>query len=72
MPRISKIGNSVGVTIPRETLALANLALGEEVTMVPMQDGIFIAARASPQAQMLSAALEDMDARPDLYRKLAE
>lgn len=72
MTRIAKIGNSIGVTIPRDTLALANLKLGEEVSVIPVQDGVFIAAASSPQAQMLSAALDDMEMRPDLFRKLAE
>jgi putative addiction module antidote len=72
VPRISRIGNSVGVTLSKETLAAANLALGDEVTMTPVQDGVFLAAAASAQARMLAAALADMDHRPDLYRKLAE
>lgn len=72
MPRISKVGNSVGVTLARETLAAANLSLGDEVTVVPVQDGVLITATTSPQGRMLAAALADMDARPDLYRKLAE
>jgi putative addiction module antidote len=72
MARISKIGNSVGVTLSRELLAVANLRLGDEVTLVPVQDGIFVSAASSPQGAMLAAALEDMNARPELYRKLAE
>jgi hypothetical protein len=46
--------------------------LGDEVMILPVQDGLFIAAATSPQARMLAAAMADMDARPDLYRKLAE
>jgi putative addiction module antidote len=72
MARIVRIGNSVGVTLPREALAAANLSLGDEVTLVATQDGVFVSAAASPQGRMLAAALEDMEARPDLYRKLAE
>jgi putative addiction module antidote len=72
MSRITRIGNSVGVTLSRDTLAAANLALGDEVTVTPVQDGVFIAAAASVQGRMLAAALADMDRRPDLYRKLAE
>ena len=72
MPRISKIGNSVGLTLPSEKLAAANLSVGEEVLAVPVQDGVFITAQTSPQGRMLAAALSDMDARPELYRKLAE
>jgi putative addiction module antidote len=72
MARISKIGNSLGVTLSREALAIANLRLRDEVVLVPVQDGIFMAAASSPQGAMLAAVLEDMNARPDLYRKLAE
>lgn len=72
MGKISKVGNSLGVTIPRETLSAANLSLGDDVTIVPVQDGVFISATSSAQGRMLAAALEDMDRRPDLYRKLAE
>ncbi|MGB5556590.1 MAG: hypothetical protein WBN04_01115 [Paracoccaceae bacterium] len=72
MPRISKIGNSIGITLSKEALAAANLSLGDEVTVVAVQDGVFVAAAQSSQGKMLAAALQDMDARPDLYRKLAE
>ena len=72
MPKIAKVGNSTGVTIPRDALVAANLQLGDEVMILPVQDGLFIAAASSPQARMLAAAMADMDARPDLYRKLAE
>lgn len=72
MSRITRIGNSVGVTLSRETLTAANLALGDEVIVVPVQDGVFISASASPQGRMLAAALADMDRRTDVYRKLAE
>ncbi|MCR9221561.1 MAG: hypothetical protein NXI21_15155 [Alphaproteobacteria bacterium] len=72
MPRIARTGNSIAVTLTRETLAAANLSLGDEVVVAPVQDGVFIAAAASAQGRMLQAALDDMDRRPDLYRKLAE
>ena len=72
MARICRIRNSLGVTLSRELLAVANLRLGDEVTLVPVQDGIFVSAASSPQGAMLAAALEDMNARPEFYRKLAE
>lgn len=72
MPRITKIGNSVGVTIPRDTLATSNLSIGDEITIVPVQDGVFISAVTSPQGAMLAAALQDMNDRPNLFRKLAQ
>lgn len=72
MPKIAKTGNSIGVTLSRETLTAANLSLGDEVVVAPVQDGVFIAAADSAQGRMLKAALDDMDARPTLYRKLAE
>ncbi|QPH54916.1 AbrB/MazE/SpoVT family DNA-binding domain-containing protein [Pontivivens ytuae] len=70
--KLRKIGNSVGVLLPKDVLATANLSEGEEVTVVPVQDGVFVSAANSPQGRMLAAALEDMNDRPDLYRKLAE
>jgi putative addiction module antidote len=72
MAKISKVGNSTGVVIPRDALVAANLQLGDEVMIVPVQDGLFIAAASSAQGRMLAAAMADMDARPDLYRRLAE
>lgn len=72
MPKITKTGNSLGVTLSHETLAVANLAQGDEVVVVPVQDGVFIAASGSAQGRMLQAALDDLNARPVLYRKLAE
>ncbi|TCP61423.1 putative addiction module antidote [Rhodovulum bhavnagarense] len=72
MPQIRKVGNSLGVTMSRETLAKANLGEGDEVILTPVQDGILVSAASSAQARMLAAAMADMDARPDTYRKLAE
>ncbi|MBK1634377.1 AbrB/MazE/SpoVT family DNA-binding domain-containing protein [Rhodovulum adriaticum] len=72
MPQIRKVGNSLGVTMSREALAKANLGEGDEVILTPVQDGILVSAASSAQARMLAAAMADMDARPDTYRKLAE
>lgn len=71
MSKISKFGKSLGIIIPPETLSAANLSLGDEVAIVPLQDGVFISATSSVQGRMLAAALEDMSNRPSLYRTLS-
>ena len=72
MAKIAKHGNSIGVSLPKEDLAAAGLVLGDEVSTLPVQDGILIVASNSPRAKMFAAALDDMSRRPDVYRKLAE
>ncbi len=72
MSKVSKFGNSLGIVIAPETLAAANLSLGDDVSIVPVQDGVFISATSSKQGRMLAAALEDMNTRPELYRTLAD
>jgi antitoxin component of MazEF toxin-antitoxin module len=41
--KLSKIGNSTGVTIPRELLEAAHMARGEEVTLSVVEGQISIA-----------------------------
>lgn len=72
MTRISKLGSSLGVALSSDVLAAAHLAEGDEVIVTPIENGLIISAATSPQARMLAAAMADMDARPDTYRKLAE
>lgn len=72
MPRITKFGNSLGVTLSKESLAAAGLVQGDEVELMPVQDGILVVASSSPRGKMFQAAMADMDKRPATYRKLAE
>jgi putative addiction module antidote len=72
MARITKIGNSHGVALSKEELAKSGLVPGDEVTTLPVQDGVLVVAANSQRGKMFQAALSDMDARPDVYRKLAE
>lgn len=72
MNRIIKRDDVAGVTLPDETLSRAGLAVGDEVDVHPVQDGVLVISKASAQGRMLAAALGDMERRPDLYRRLAE
>ena len=59
------------VTLPRETLAQANLSVSDEVVTIPVQDGVLVKAKNSVSGAMLQALKDDMDCRADVYRILA-
>lgn len=72
MAKLTKFGNSIGVALPAADLAKAGLVVGDELTVTPIQDGFLLAAEGSARGRMMAAVMADMDARPDVYRKLAE
>lgn len=72
MPKLTKFGNSTGVTLPAADLARAGLNVGDEMVVTPVQDGVLLTAADSARGRMLAAAMADMEARPAVYRKLAE
>lgn len=72
MSRIIKRDEAAEVVLPDEALSRAGLAVGDEVSVLPIQDGVLVIAKASAQGRMLTAALGDMERRPELYRRLAE
>ena len=72
MPRIVKVGGSSMVALPKDVLARANLGLGDELVAVPIRDGMLLKARATVSGAMHEALQDDMDRRPDVYRRLAQ
>lgn len=70
--KLRRIGNSLGVVLPRDLLARAGLTEGDELHIVQSPDG-FIAQRTNPEfdAQMAAARLI-MRRRRAVLRELAK
>ena len=70
--KITRVGGSNAVILGRDLLNQANLAPGEELVALPVQDGIVLKSKATASGAMFQALLDDMDARSDVYRRLAQ
>ena len=70
--RLRRIGNSVGVVLPREILTRAGLAEGDELHLVQSPDG-FSAQRTDPEFDAeMAAARKIMRRRRAVLRELAK
>ena len=70
--KIIQIGNSLGVTFPKEALALLNVEKGDTVIMTPSPDGVRLSIYDSAQSQQLEAARKIMKKRRHALRELAK
>ena len=70
--KITRVGGSHEVILGRDLLNQANLSPGEELVALPVQDGIVLKSKATASGAMFQALLDDMDARSDVYRRLAQ
>jgi putative addiction module antidote len=70
--RLIQIGNSVGITLPKETLAALNVGKGDELTLTPSPTGYNISPFDSAQLEQLEAAREIMKRRRHALRELAK
>ncbi|MEW5423938.1 hypothetical protein [Amorphus sp. 3PC139-8] len=71
MPKITKVGNSYGVVLSRETLAAANMKPNDEVVIGTGSEGLVIAPRHSRRGQIIAAMNQRMDDDADVFRILA-
>lgn len=70
--KITRIGNSAGVVLPKDVLARLNVQVGDNVSLVTTPEGIELrAAEADFEAQM-AAAREVMARRKRALRELAK
>ncbi len=70
--KLRRIGNSVGVVLPREILSRARLAEGDELHLVESPDG-FTAQRTDPDFEAeMEAARRIMRRRRAVLRELAK
>ncbi|MBO9499764.1 MAG: AbrB/MazE/SpoVT family DNA-binding domain-containing protein [Novosphingobium sp.] len=70
--KITKIGNSAGVILPREVLAHLNAQVGETLSLVTTPRGIEISAEEPDFDAQMAAAREVMARRKRALRELAK
>jgi putative addiction module antidote len=70
--KIIQIGNSLGVTFPKELLAVLNVGKGDTVTVTRAPDGIRITPYETERARQLDAARRIMKNRRHVLRELAK
>ncbi|MDE2404105.1 MAG: AbrB/MazE/SpoVT family DNA-binding domain-containing protein [Sphingomonadales bacterium] len=70
--KITKIGNSAGVILPREVLAHLNAQVGETLSVVLTPRGIELSAAEPDFDAQMAAAREVMARRKRALRELAK
>jgi putative addiction module antidote len=70
--KVVAIGNSVGIILPKETLARLNLRKGDAVYITEEPDGIHLVPYDEQFARQMDVAREVMHENRDVLRKLAE
>lgn len=70
--KITTIGNSAGVILPKELLARLRLEKGDDVYVLETPDGIRLTAYDPELAMQMEVAEQVMRDRRDLLRKLAQ
>lgn len=70
--KLRKIGNSVGLVLPKEALAHLNVEVGDTVTLTEAQDGVRLTA-ANPDFAKSMAVFESLNRRyRNTLRELAK
>lgn len=70
--KITKIGNSAGVVLPRELLAHLDVSVGETVSVSKTPSGIELSARDPDFDRQMSIARDVMERRKRALRELAK
>lgn len=70
--KITRIGNSAGVILPRELLAHLNAGVGETLSVVLTPNGIALSATEPDFEAQMAAAREVMARRKRALRELAK
>ncbi len=70
--KLSQIGNSVGVILPKETLARLKLAKGDTVFMTDVVNGLTISPYDSSFDQQMTLARRIMKKRRAVLHELAK
>jgi putative addiction module antidote len=70
--KITTIGNSVGVVLPKEILSHMNVEKGDTLFVTKTSDGIHLVPFDDTFAVQMEAAREVMRENRDVLRKLAE
>ena len=70
--KITKIGNSAGVILPKEVLAHLGREVGDEITLVLKPGGIELVSGDPDFEEQMAAARKVMAARKRALRELAK
>ncbi len=70
--KISRIGNSLGVILPKEILARLKLEKGDTVFVTDTPGGVSITPYSDAFEQQMAAARRVMKQRRDVLRELAK
>jgi putative addiction module antidote len=70
--KLTQIGNSVGVILPKEILARLKLEKGDTVFVTEASDGVMLTPYSPEFEVQMTAAREIMKARRDVLRELAK
>jgi putative addiction module antidote len=70
--KLTAIGNSTGVVLPREILDRLRVERGDELAVLETADGVTLTAYDPQFAEQMDAAERVMREDRDLLRKLAE
>jgi putative addiction module antidote len=70
--KIIQVGNSLGVTLPKEMLAALKVEKGDTLTLTPAPDGFRLGTYDSEKSAQLEAARKIMKKRRHALRELAK
>jgi len=70
--KITKIGNSAGIILPKEVLAQLNARVGDKLAIVTTESGIELIARQADAEDQLAMAQEVMARRKRAMMALAD
>lgn len=70
--KVRKIGNSLGVVLPKDVLAKLNVREGDELTVSETPDGVALSASADDTAELMRMAEEIMRKRRRVLKALAQ
>ena len=70
--KVTQIGNSVGVILPKEVLARLKVGKGDSLFVTDLPDGVALRAYDDEFAEAMEAAREIMRKRRNVLRELAK
>jgi putative addiction module antidote len=70
--KVQKIGNSLGVILPKDVLARMHIGLGDELTLSELPNGVSLSVYKPDAALQLEIAREVMSKRRNILKALAE
>jgi putative addiction module antidote len=70
--KLTQIGNSVGVILPKEVLARLKLEKGDTVFVTEVVDGVTLSPYSAKFSEQMAAARELMKEHREVLRELAK